>query len=463
MLALDPKYRLRKTRTNVLFYRFDEEALDLVDQKVLHPNTAILLSFFDGQNTLAEIESASKFLFELPDEHVSTALAQFVETWRPFMIEVDVKSRRDDPHRFVMPASDVDLTQVCCHEPLYLALALTEECGRNCVYCYADRGNPEYPRQLSFEQIAVIIEQCAAMNMEFLMLSGGDPFVRTDIIDILSLVIKAGIRMQLSTKQFLTPETIAQMRNIGVGCIQISIDCISDALAQKMVGVPCFASRSLKTIEMLQQAGIVVTTNSVVTDMNVHEIPALVERLASMGIPLIRLSQYHRSAYHHSDDLFVSNEKMKRLKDFVESFNSRKWGGRVHLSSFLDTSEKSTHERVSDFLKRSCCSFGRMSFFISANGKILPCEQLPATEEFVLGDATREPLIDVWNSKRLREFVIPARDAFDGTVCADCEHYDACVLKKGWCIRDAWKAFGRSHQVHSMCPKAEATPGRRLY
>jgi radical SAM protein with 4Fe4S-binding SPASM domain len=463
MLALDPKYKLRKTKTNILFYRFDCDLLDLVDQKALHPNAAILLSFFNGKNSLGDIRSTAQYILELPDDKFVSAFDKFMEEWKPFMVDVPSQVRNDNPHEFVTPASIVDQGEIRCETPLYIGLLATQKCGRSCVYCYAEKEDSRPLGEMSFEQIAAIVEQAKAMKAEIITLGGGDPFVRPDVTEIIQSIIKSEINVQLSTKQFLSAKTIAKLKEIGVDRIQISVDCLSDDLAKRLTGVPNYASNALKTIERLQNSGITVTTNSVVTGLNVHDVPQLIDRLASMNIPIIRLSQYHRSAYNHSDELFVPEVEALRLKKLIDDFNTRNREGQVSFSTSYTDASQSWEERMDDFLQRPACSFARTSLMILSNGQVIPCEQLPCVEQFILGDATKQSLTEIWNSPRLNQFARPDRDCFRNTICYNCEHFDLCVLKKGWCIRDAWKAYNAIYQVHPFCPKSENVPGRKMF
>jgi len=468
MLALDPKYKMRKAKKNVFFYRFDPDQMDLADQKALHSNIAIILSFFDGHNSINDILSAIEYLLDMTKDEATLVLDKILDEWKSFMIDVQHKVRNDKPADFIIPVDKIDCNVISLEAPLYLSLNITQRCGAcRCVYCYAEKKDSRPLGEMSFDQIVDILKQARELKMEIITLSGGDAFVRQDITDNIEMIVESDINLQISTKQFLSEYTISRLKDIGIDQIQISIDCIDNALSKRLTGIPKFAQRVLDTIRKLKESGITVTTNSVITGLNAHDVPALVNKLVSMGIEKIRLSQYYRSAYRHSDDLFITEEQGIKLQDFVEKFNATHEGVTINLSLSItprdnEESDTKSQNTIKSFVERPMCSAGKLSMLILPNGKVIPCEQMPCIQEFILGDATVKPIKEIWNSSRFQGFFSPERLLFKGTVCYDCEYFDLCVLKKGWCMRDAWKAYDTIYQVNPMCPKAETVPGKRM-
>jgi radical SAM protein with 4Fe4S-binding SPASM domain len=463
MLALDPRYKLRKTKTNIYFYRFDSELMDLQDQKILHPNTAILLTFFNGLNSTEEIKSAMGNIFGIHEIELSNAFDRFTSQWHPFMIDVSTKVRSENPNDFIIPAQKIDLTMTICESPLYLGISTTKKCMANCVYCYADRSGADKNDEMDAPKMMDILQQAKNMGVEYIMLSGGDPFMRSDIFRMIEFAIRSNIAIQLSTKKPLSVDEISKLKDIGLSAIQLSVDCADDKTSEIMTRMPHHASRQLKAIERLRSMDINVSTNSVVTNLNIEKIPELLKRLSILGVSPIRLSQYIRSAYNHSDDLFVTPESSLKLREHVNEFNSHNSVNKVTFSNLVNDSIASENEKMESFLNRGQCSAGRLSFMILANGKVTPCEQLPCDNRYILGDVNESTLQEIWDSFKVQELIFPNREHFQTTACYQCDNFDLCIYKKGWCVRDVWKAYGVKYQVQPQCPKSRATPGKRLY
>ncbi len=341
-----------------------------------------------------------------------------------------------------------------------MVLCITQKCGgRNCIYCYAQDESSCHLGEMEFKHIAKIIEQAKTNKVVVITLSGGDPFVHKNIIDIIQMIVEAKIDLQLSTKQFLTDNTISRLKNIGLRSIQISIDAFENELAKIMTGVSMYAAKAFDTIKRLQKNEIEVSTNTIVTCLNAENVPELVCELYNIGVKVMRLSRYFRSAYKHSDELFLLESQETKLREFVDNFVSKHPDIYLHLSgtgeSIENSKSKTKEEEIKRFANRGACSAGRTGMVILPNCKVIPCEQLPCEDEYVLGDTSRQTLSEIWNSQRFKGFFAPDRSLFQGTICYDCEHYDLCVIKNGWCSRDAWKAFGTIYQTNPICPKAD--------
>jgi radical SAM protein with 4Fe4S-binding SPASM domain len=93
---------------------------------------------------------------------------------------------------------------------------------------------------------------------------------------------------------------------------------------------------------------------------------------------------------------------------------------------------------------------------VCADGKVIPCEQMPETEEYFCGDLSRESIQEVWDSDRLRErtYGLP-REKFRGNSCYDCDERDRCLGVEGYCIRDISQFRGNMYQPPIECPKSD--------
>jgi radical SAM protein with 4Fe4S-binding SPASM domain len=95
---------------------------------------------------------------------------------------------------------------------------------------------------------------------------------------------------------------------------------------------------------------------------------------------------------------------------------------------------------------------------ICADGKVIPCEQIPETEEYFCGDVSHQSIMEVWNGDRLRELTYGMpREKFKGQPCYDCEEWEECMGKKGNCIRDQALHLGGIYQPPENCPKYEGS------
>src|SRR5688500_400196 len=93
----------------------------------------------------------------------------------------------------------------------------TKTCNLECVHCYADAETRRFVGELSTEEAQHMIEDLAAFNVPALLISGGEPLVRPDILDLADYATSLGVRVTFSTNGTLIDEKKAErLKKIGV-------------------------------------------------------------------------------------------------------------------------------------------------------------------------------------------------------------------------------------------------------
>jgi len=269
-------------------------------------------------------------------------------------------------------------------------------------------------------------------------------------------IISKGIIPLLSTKEYLSDDTVEKLRGIGLKRIQLSIDSSVPEIADFLTGSEGYFSEMTKLIDRLQKNDIQVTTNTVVTSYNAYTIPYLVKWLLGKNIRTTRISQYGRSLYRHTDDLFLSKEQVNWIKPHIIEITQKFPQARISFATyFVENTDPET--RLNKFLNRPRCTAGKSGLIINPDGTVIICEQLPSTQEFIVGDLAQQSIMEVWNSPRLKNFLYPSKECFRETDCYVCEHYGQCVLTTGQCIRDTLKVHNTIYGVDPNCPKVSTS------
>ena len=75
----------------------------------------------------------------------------------------------------------------------------TKTCNLECVHCYADAAKSKFTGELTTNEAMALIDDLASINVPALLMSGGEPLVRPDIIDLATYAISKGVRVTFST------------------------------------------------------------------------------------------------------------------------------------------------------------------------------------------------------------------------------------------------------------------------
>ena len=421
------------------------------------------MALFDGEKSSEDIAEILSYINGTDLESTVKFVENFISKNSEYLVEASRLStdslRKYDPLKFVMNIEDVDLSKKRLIAPLSLVMLVTNKCRTNCIYCYAERKEREQVLPLS--RINEIISEAAEIGVSLITFSGGDPFMRKDFIDILEHTINVDIVPTTSTKCALSEEHIDRLAEIGLKRLQISLDSPEPATADFLTKTHNYLGSMIPVIQNLVRVGIKVETNSVITPYNVYQAPELIEKLIELGVSGIRITPYGRSHYRHSDQLFLSSEEVKWLDETLKEF-IEKYGGDIikYSGSANETQPKTFEEKTKAYINRAACTAGTQAIVIHHDGKVVTCEEIPSTSEYIVGDLSKQSILDVWNSEHLMELIIPNRERFIGQPCYDCLDFYECHAYKGRCVRDALKAYSTPYAPCPRCPYAP--PALRL-
>jgi cyclic pyranopterin phosphate synthase len=112
----------------------------------------------------------------------------------------------------------------------YLRVSVTDRCNFRCVYCMPEEGAPIAPKDqiLRFEEIERLLRIAAGLGMRKVRLTGGEPLIRKDIVQLVERVGSIpGIEdISLTTNGMLLPRLAADLARGGLNRVNISLDTL---------------------------------------------------------------------------------------------------------------------------------------------------------------------------------------------------------------------------------------------
>jgi GTP 3',8-cyclase len=161
----------------------------------------------------------------------------------------------------------------------YLRLAVTNRCNLRCRYCMPKEGVPlsRISDLLSFEEIIRIIKAVASCGISKVRLTGGEPFIRGDFMQLLEVIrgIPGIESVHITSNGVAVAEHVPRLRQLGIAGINLSLDSLDPDRFAFITGR--YVLDEVKdTLERLVQAEIAVKVNVVVQDgINTGEIATL--------------------------------------------------------------------------------------------------------------------------------------------------------------------------------------------
>ena len=163
----------------------------------------------------------------------------------------------------------------------YLRLAVTDRCNLRCFYCMPEEGLEWLSRSelMSYEEMLRMCRLLVKMGIEKIRITGGEPFVRKDIMQLLSALANIDGLQQLTitTNGVLTAPHVAELKKIGVQSVNLSLDTL-DANRFFAIAKRDEFDKVMQTLEELLHHDMDVKINAVVMDgKNTDDIIPLVQ------------------------------------------------------------------------------------------------------------------------------------------------------------------------------------------
>ncbi|WP_104179934.1 GTP 3',8-cyclase MoaA [Arthrobacter sp. B0490] len=185
-----------------------------------------------------------------------------------------------------------------------MRLSLTDKCNLRCTYCMPAEGLNwlQKDQVLSRAEIVRLVGiGVDRLGVRELRLTGGEPLVRADLLDIIR-DIRTGhpdLPISMTTNALGLDRRAAQLKDAGLTRINVSMDSLHPDTFAQLTRRP-FLDRVLKGIEAAADAGLgLVKINAVLMrGINDHEAPDLVEWAVARGFELRFIEQMPLDADH---------------------------------------------------------------------------------------------------------------------------------------------------------------------
>ena len=175
-----------------------------------------------------------------------------------------------------------------------LRVSLTDRCSLRCSYCMPADGLAWLPRHetLSTLELLTLIEVAVGLGVETVRLTGGEPLLRPDVVDVVAAVAALGVELSMTTNGLRLPQLAPALREAGLRRVNISLDTLDRETFLAMTHRDRFED-TLTGIKAAVEAGLEpVKINTVLLrGVNDHEAPDLLRWAIGEGVQLRFIEQ----------------------------------------------------------------------------------------------------------------------------------------------------------------------------
>ncbi|MFI2721974.1 TIGR04053 family radical SAM/SPASM domain-containing protein [Streptomyces collinus] len=174
--------------------------------------------------------------------------------------------------------------------PFIVIWESTRACPLACLHCRAEAVPDRDPRELDTTAAKDLLHQVAAFGQPapIFVITGGDPFQRPDLTELIAYGKEAGVRVAVSPSgtPTLTPERLREVHEAGAVGLSLSLDGSTAELHDGFRGVPGVYRWTLDAWDAARAMGMKVQINTTVARHNLHDLPDVVRLVRDHGAML---------------------------------------------------------------------------------------------------------------------------------------------------------------------------------
>ena len=177
--------------------------------------------------------------------------------------------------------------------PFLVALNLTRRCNLSCAHCYLDAGirHDEEAGELTTLEVLALIDQIAELSEEtMIVLTGGEPLLRPDILDISRHASDRGLMTVMGTNGVLLDDgRVAALQEAGISAVGISLDSLSSGYHDGFRGLDGSWEKTMAGIDACRRAGLMFQIHFSVTDDNACELDDIIVFCRDSGASVLNI------------------------------------------------------------------------------------------------------------------------------------------------------------------------------
>lgn len=282
--------------------------------------------------------------------------------------------------------------------PKEVCIILTYRCNAKCNMCDVWH----YPTKVG-EEISVDDIKKLPSGLRFINITGGEPFIRTDLEDIIRVLRPKTERIVISNNGFFTKRIVRLCEKYPDLGIRISTEGLQKT-NDEIRKIPNGFDRSLRTLLALRRMGIKdIGFGMTVQDMNCKDLLPLYELSDALGYEFATATLHNSHYFHKLDNKIeekgmVCNEFSKLITGLLKSNSVKKW-----FRAYFNYGLMNYIYGGKRFLP---CEMGTESCFMDPSGDVLACNGMDV--KMPMGNIREQSFDEIWNSEqaaKVREVV----------------------------------------------------------
>lgn len=333
-------------------------------------------------------------------------------------------------------------------------LEVTARCNLNCRHCYINLppGDREAKKkELSLEEIKEIADEAVSLGAIWCLITGGEPLLRKDFIDIYLYLKRKGLLVSVFTNATLIKEEHMNLfKKYPPRDIEVSVYGVTQGTYEKVTRKPGSFAAFIRGLKLLIEGGIKVRLKAMALRSNAEELPEIAQFCRKKTKDYFRFDPFLHLRF---DRNHIRNQEIISERLSSEEIMALEQSDVERFQSLEKNCEKLI---VPEFSHRTCnhlfhCGAGNSSFTMSYDGLFRLCSSLWHPD--CVYDLRKSNLTDVWHNfvPKVRNMRSSRKEFLEK--CMVCPLINLCI----WCPAHSYLETGEMDApVDYFCKVAHA-------
>jgi|GEM_PF-2081529 len=328
--------------------------------------------------------------------------------------------------------------------PLNVTIQITNKCNLNCVHCHNDK--EQILETMPMEKFKKLIDELSFLKVFNINISGGEPLLIEDIINMVNYVTSCGMSCTMSTNlTLLNEDNCIKLARAGLKKVHISLDSFDSAIHNRIRGVANSFERMIGNLHLLKENGIQYTMVTTLVDQTPEYYAKTIDAAFNLGASAHKTNTVVPQGKSKTLDIGYYNNGEHHINEYIDIWKNKKKefiGKMVVLAEtmfLIQMGEIDEGDDVPEILRVGCPA-GILTCAINEFGDVMPCSFFTG---LTLGNIFNHKFADIWNSDEMLNF----RDRKKIVVCGSCKYCDRC----GGCRARAFGQTGELNREDQHC------------
>lgn len=328
-------------------------------------------------------------------------------------------------------------------------LYITPYCNLNCKHCWTSSIRLEESKEevLPLEGIKEVILQGVELGAKAVKITGGEPFIRDDLFDLLYWLKGLKLDISIETNATLIGAKEAKaLKETGVSTVTCALDGPNPHIHEQLRRVPGSFEKSIKGMKELKKYNIKTFVIMCLYRKNIDELRDTILLAKKLGVVTFKI---HPIIPVGRGSEMQNENELLTIEEILNCYNQIKFFNNIGMNIFFDIPLAFVPiNKLAESTK--VCNIHHVIGVLS-NGDISICGIGYAEKELIFGNVRKENLIEVWNHNKILRLMrekIPSQ--LEG-ICKRCVFKNYCL---GKCRALAYSCYKSLTAPHPFCQQA---------